>query len=127
MESGRNPSWGFLLAKMKNETILGEKKGMSQAFNDKGKRLVLTKIKLMTDKPELKPGDKVRVTGVSKGRGFTGVMKRWGFKGGPRTHGQSDRQRSPGSIGQGTDPGRRRPFSNKLPGNFKGRISCFFK
>jgi large subunit ribosomal protein L3 len=34
------------------------------------------------------------------------VMKRWGFKGGPRTHGQSDRERAPGSIGQTTTPGR---------------------
>lgn len=53
-----------------------------------------------------KAGDKVIVTGQSKGLGFTGVIKRWGFKGGPRTHGQSDRERAPGSIGQGTDPGR---------------------
>lgn len=51
-------------------------------------------------------GDKVEVTGVSKGKGFAGVVKRWGFKGGPRTHGQSDRLRAPGSIGAGTDPGR---------------------
>ena len=51
-------------------------------------------------------GDKVRVTGVSKGKGFAGVVKRWGFAGGPKTHGQSDRPRSPGSIGQGTTPGR---------------------
>lgn len=53
-----------------------------------------------------KQGDKVSVTGTSKGRGFTGVIKRWGFHGGPRTHGQSDRERAPGSIGQGTTPGR---------------------
>lgn len=53
-----------------------------------------------------KENDKVKVRGRSKGKGFAGVMKRWGFKGGPRTHGQSDRQRAPGSIGQGTDPGR---------------------
>lgn len=53
-----------------------------------------------------KENDKIRVRGRSKGKGFAGVMKRWGFKGGPRTHGQSDRQRAPGSIGQGTDPGR---------------------
>jgi large subunit ribosomal protein L3 len=51
-------------------------------------------------------GDLVMVTGTTKGKGFAGVVKRWGFKGGPRTHGQSDRQRAPGSIGQGTDPGR---------------------
>lgn len=51
-------------------------------------------------------GDIVNVTARSKGTGFTGVMKRWNFSGGPRTHGQSDRERAPGSIGQGTDPGR---------------------
>ena len=51
-------------------------------------------------------GDKVTVTGVSKGKGFAGVVKRHGFHGGPRTHGQSDRERSPGSIGQTTTPGR---------------------
>lgn len=51
-------------------------------------------------------GSKVKVTGVSKGKGFTGVMKRWNFKGGQRTHGQSDRSRAPGSIGSGTTPGR---------------------
>ena len=54
----------------------------------------------------LQPGDKIKITGWSKGKGFTGVVKRWGFKGGPRTHGQSDRERAPGSIGQGTTPGR---------------------
>ncbi len=54
----------------------------------------------------LKPGDLVNVTGISRGKGFTGVVKRWGFKGGPRTHGQSDRERAPGSIGQTTTPGR---------------------
>jgi len=53
-----------------------------------------------------KVGDKVKVTGWSKGKGFTGVVKRWHFKGGPRTHGQSDRERAPGSIGQTTTPGR---------------------
>lgn len=48
----------------------------------------------------------VDVIGESKGKGYAGVVKRWGFKGGKRTHGQSDRQRAPGSIGAGTDPGR---------------------
>ncbi|OGG04991.1 50S ribosomal protein L3 [Candidatus Gottesmanbacteria bacterium RBG_16_52_11] len=52
------------------------------------------------------PGDRVRVTGTSIGKGFAGVVKRHGFKGGPRTHGQSDRERAPGSIGQTTTPGR---------------------
>ncbi len=52
------------------------------------------------------PGDKVKVTGYSKGRGFTGVVKRHGFSGGPLTHGQSDRLRAPGSLGQSSYPSR---------------------
>ncbi len=52
------------------------------------------------------PGDIIDVTGVSKGKGFAGVVKRHHFKGGPKTHGQSDRHRAPGSIGQSTTPGR---------------------
>ena len=51
-------------------------------------------------------GDLVKITGISKGRGFAGVMKRHGFGGGPSTHGQSDRQRAPGSIGQSAYPKR---------------------
>lgn len=52
------------------------------------------------------PGDRVNVTGISKGRGFAGVVKRHGFAGGPKTHGQSDRHRAPGSIGSTTFPGK---------------------
>jgi large subunit ribosomal protein L3 len=51
------------------------------------------------------PGDKVNVTGISKGKGYAGVVKRYGFKGGPKTHGQSDRTRAPGAIGSTTTPG----------------------
>lgn len=54
----------------------------------------------------LKPGDIVDVEGISKGKGYAGVVKRHHFRGGPRTHGQSDRERAPGSIGQTTTPGR---------------------
>lgn len=50
--------------------------------------------------------DEVKITGITRGRGFAGGVKRWGFHGGPKTHGQSDRHRAPGSIGQGTTPGR---------------------
>ena len=53
-----------------------------------------------------KKGDAVKVTATSKGKGFQGGVKRWGFHGGPKTHGQSDRHRAPGSIGSGTTPGR---------------------
>ena len=45
-------------------------------------------------------GDKVKVTGISKGRGFQGVVKRHGFKGGPASHGHKDVLRRPGSIGR---------------------------
>jgi len=51
-------------------------------------------------------GDYVDVVGVSRGRGFAGGVRRWSFRGGPKTHGQSDRHRAPGSIGAGTTPGR---------------------
>jgi large subunit ribosomal protein L3 len=54
----------------------------------------------------VKPGTTVDVSGISKGKGIAGVVKRWNFAGGPRTHGQSDRLRRAGSIGQGTTPGR---------------------
>lgn len=53
-----------------------------------------------------KAGDHVDVTGISKGKGFAGGVKRYHFRGGPKTHGQSDRWRAPGSIGQNTSPGR---------------------
>ena len=53
-----------------------------------------------------KQGDFVKVTGTSKGRGFSGVMKRHGFGGGPKTHGQREHPRSAGSIGQASDPSR---------------------
>lgn len=51
-------------------------------------------------------GDAVTVSGVTKGKGFQGGVKRYNFAGGPKTHGQSDRHRAPGSIGSGTTPGR---------------------
>lgn len=54
----------------------------------------------------LEPGDVVDVTGTSKGKGFAGAVKRHNFKGGPRTHGQSNRERARGSSGQTTTPGR---------------------
>ncbi len=53
-----------------------------------------------------KDGDLVDITGISKGKGFAGVVKRYHFAGGPKTHGQSDRHRAPGSIGATTSPGR---------------------
>jgi large subunit ribosomal protein L3 len=51
------------------------------------------------------PGDRVKITGVTKGRGFQGVVHRHHFGGGPQTHGNT-RHRKPGSIAPGTDPSR---------------------
>ena len=58
------------------------------------------------DVSTFQPGDRVDASGLSKGRGFAGGVKRHNFHGGPKTHGQSDRHRAPGSIGAGTTPGR---------------------
>jgi large subunit ribosomal protein L3 len=64
-------------------------------------------------------GDRIDVSGISKGRGFAGAMKRHGFGGGPKTHGQSDRWRAPGAISSGSTPGR--VFKGKrMPGRMGG-------
>lgn len=52
------------------------------------------------------PGEVVDASGKSKGRGFQGTVKRHNFGGGPKTHGQSDRVRAPGSIGASSSPSR---------------------
>ena len=51
-------------------------------------------------------GEVVDVSGRSKGKGFAGTVKRHNFAGGPKTHGQSDRHRAPGSIGQSSQPSK---------------------
>ena len=60
----------------------------------------------ITVDPVFAKGDVVKVVGTSKGRGFQGVVKRHHFGGGFRTHGQSDRERAPGSIGSSSYPSR---------------------
>lgn len=60
---------------------------------------------------------KIKVTGTSKGRGFSGGVRRYNFKGGPKTHGQSDRHRAVGSIGAGSSPGRVWP-GTRMPGRY---------
>jgi large subunit ribosomal protein L3 len=64
-------------------------------------------------------GEKVSVTGVSKGLGFQGTVRKYKFHGGPKTHGQSDRLRSPGSIGGSSYPSR--VFKGqRMPGRMGG-------
>ncbi len=58
------------------------------------------------DASVFKKGDRVDVIGISKGKGFAGGVKRYHFGGGPKSHGQSDRFRAPGSVGGTTSPGR---------------------
>jgi large subunit ribosomal protein L3 len=63
-------------------------------------------------------GDRVKVTGRSKGRGFQGVVKRYGFRGRPASHGHP-MSRNPGSLGPGTDPSRVIK-GKKMPGRMGG-------
>jgi large subunit ribosomal protein L3 len=63
-------------------------------------------------------GDRIKVTGRSKGRGFQGVVKRYGFAGRPASHGHP-MSRTPGSLGPGTDPSRVIK-GKKLPGRMGG-------
>lgn len=67
---------------------------------------------------QFEPGDRVKVTGTNKGKGFQGVVRRHGFTGRPASHGHS-MSRNPGSIGPGTDPSRVIK-GKKLPGRMGG-------
>jgi len=100
---------GFREAKQLNSPQKGHLKGIGQfkhlrefRVEDVGSVEAGQKI----DVDMFKPGDSLDVTGISKGKGFAGVVKRHHFAGGPKTHGQSDRHRAPGSIGATTSPGR---------------------
>jgi large subunit ribosomal protein L3 len=70
------------------------------------------------------PGDKIKVTGTSKGKGFQGVMKRWNFRGMPASHGHEKVHRSGGSVGHATHPGK--VFKGKkMPGQMGNkRTTC---
>ncbi len=69
------------------------------------------------DVSQFEVGDTVKITGTSKGKGYAGVIKRHNFHGKDKAHGTPDRVRHPGSIGQGTSPGkvwRGKPMSGHL-------------
>jgi large subunit ribosomal protein L3 len=115
---------GSVTKKMKN--IPGPTAAqLAQAGIEKGRRVFK---EVLATGEELKPGqvisvesvfqvgDVVKITGTTKGKGFAGVVKRYHAAGGPHTHGQSDRERAVGSIGQRTTPGR--VFRNQImPGH----------
>jgi len=94
--------------------IIGKKMKMTQVWKN-DKCIAATPIKLNDDASisEIKEGEKIKISGITKGRGFQGVVKRHGFGGGPKSHGQKDRLRAPGSIGptapQRTIKGRKMP------------------
>lgn len=85
---------------------------MTSVFKE-GRMLGVTPIKLSekADLSALKVGERIQVVGITKGHGFVGVVGRHSFRGGPKTHGQKNRLRMPGSIGntspQRVLPGRR--------------------
>lgn len=93
---------GFGSKKKLNKSLAGHLKGfdnfryLKEFFLEKDEKLEKgDKIDIST----FVVGDVVKVTGVSKGKGFQGVVKRHGFKGGPASHGHKDQLRMPGSIG----------------------------
>ncbi len=100
---------GFSEAKRLNSPQRGHLKGLGQFKHLREFRVGDSEAIEVGEKIDVslfKAGDLVDITGVSKGKGFAGVVKRHHFAGGPKTHGQSDRHRHPGSIGATTSPGR---------------------
>jgi len=84
------------------QTIVTKKVGMTQLYTQTGALVPVTLV-LLSDKQEIsfKEGDKLKVVGISKGKGFQGAVKRHNFKGAPRSHGHKHDLRKVGSIGGG--------------------------
>jgi len=97
---------GFGETKRLKHPQKGKGKGFKYLREFREEDIEAIKVEDRVDVSLFKPGDLVDITGISKGKGFAGVIKRHHFAGGPKTHGQSDRHRAPGSIGGGTSPGR---------------------
>lgn len=86
----------------KKETyIMVKKVGMTQVYRGEGKRAPVTLVFLEKGELEFEEGQKIVITGVSKGKGFQGAMKRHGFHGAPASHGHKHDLRRVGSIGSG--------------------------
>ena len=95
-------------AKRLTKPRLGQLKGLPRVRHTREFRLDDTSeyaLGQTLDVSLFQAGDKIDVTGVSKGKGFAGKIKRHNFRRGPETHG-SDSHRQPGSVGAGTTPGR---------------------
>ena len=104
-------AFGDIRKKLVSKPVEGQFKGAGLEA-----RRYIREIKISTDEEYkvgdnlgvdvFEPGDKVKVSGISKGLGFQGTVRRHGFGGGPKTHGQSDRLRAPGSVGASSYPSR---------------------
>ena len=104
---------GFLEKKKINKPLAGHLKDLGKlrhlkefrldkngvGKNNEEKEKTEYKLGDKIDASVFETGDKVKISGVSKGKGFQGVMKRHGFKGGPASHGQKHSNRKGGSIG----------------------------
>ncbi len=112
---------GFGKAKKINKSMTGHLKksktdSVSRLFEFQFKDATKYKPGDKIDVTIFKDGDAVRVTGWTKGRGFTGGIKRWGWHGGPASHGSMSHRRI-GSAGPGSSPGR--IWKNKtMPGRY---------
>lgn len=101
------------------EKTKGTKVKMSQIFKDETVYPVsIIKLGKKEDAQIFKEGELVNVSGTTKGHGWQGVVKRYSFAGGPKTHGQKNRLRAPGSIGA-TAPQRVLP-GKKMGGRMGG-------
>jgi len=115
------------------KSLIAKKVNMTQIFDEGGKVYPVTLVTsankgqtLSTDSQgltleDLKEGDVVMVSSISKGKGFQGVIKRYGFKGGHRTHGQKHSEREPGSIGGGGRAGGRVAKGMRMAGRMGGK------
>lgn len=106
--------------------VLGSFKNNSKSNNKNQQFKVIEQVELAM-KTDTEPGNtfgidtfadrkEVKITGITKGRGFAGVVKRWGFRMGPNSHG-SVHHRQPGSSGQCAKPGRILR-GKKFPGHY---------
>ncbi len=101
------------------EKTKGIKVKMSQIFKDETVYPVsIIKLEKKEDAQSFKEGELVNISGTTKGHGWQGVVKRYSFAGGPKTHGQKNRLRAPGSIGS-TAPQRVLP-GRKMGGRMGG-------
>lgn len=93
---------------------------MTQIFDEAGKVTPVTLLIAAGDPSVFAEGDKVEVSGISKGKGFQGVVKRHGFKGGRRSHGQKHSEREAGSIGGGGRAGGKVAKGMRMAGRMGG-------